>query len=252
MTSDTVVVVPSAGRVDGGPTRAAVADWPLIWVDDALQPVPTPAGARGVRAGGLGFAGAVNQGLAVAREQGFAWAVLLNDDAMPRPGCLAALRAAVDAPGVVAAGPVLEGPDGVESTGLRYHGPTARLRQCTDVPAQVTAVDALSGACLLVSTDVRLDEGFPHGMEDVELAQRLRAAGGTLVVVPRARCWHAGGGSVDRRSRGAARDAVRGHLRLAGASRVRRGLVVAYALAQVAREGGPAERVLGIWEGWHG
>ncbi len=249
MTSDTVVVVPSAGRVDPGPTVAGVAGWPVIWVDDAPDAVAAPPGTEGVRAGGRGFAAAANLGLARARDQGYAWAVLLNDDAVPRPGCIRALRDAVDREGVVAAGAVLEGPDGVESAGLRFHEATARLRQLTEVPGDVQAVDALSGACLLVPTDVRFDEGFPHGMEDVELARRLRAGGGTLVVVPGARCWHQGGGTVDRRSRGAARDAVRGHLRLAGASRVRRGLVVAYALAQVAREGGPAERVLGIWEG---
>jgi len=252
MTSDLVVVVPSAGRVDGAPTRAAVADWPVIWVDDRADAAGGPPDTEVLRAGGLGFAGAANLGLARAQALGFAWALLLNDDAVPRPGCVAALRAAVDAAGVVAAGPVLEGDAGVESAGLRYHEATARLRQQTVVPAGTQPVDALSGACLLVASDVRFDEDFPHAMEDVDLARRLRARGGTLVVVPAARCWHAGGGSVDRRSRGAARDAVRGHLRLAGDSRVRRGLVVAYALAQVAREGGPAERVLGIFEGVSG
>jgi GT2 family glycosyltransferase len=252
MISDTVVVLPTVGLVDAGPTLAAVSGWPVIWVDDAIEPLAAPDGVDAVRAGGLGFAGAVNRGLSRARERGFAWAVLLNDDAVPMQGCLEALRLAVDEPGVVAAGPILEGPDGVESTGLQYHDATARLRQLTRVPIGVTAVDALSGACLLMPAEVSLDEGFPHGMEDVDLARRLRAAGGTVVVVPAARCWHAGGASVDRKSRRAARDAVRGHLRLAGDSPFRRGLVVAYALAQVAKEGGPAGRVLGIWEGWRG
>jgi GT2 family glycosyltransferase len=257
MTSDLVVVVPSAGRVDGAPTRRAVVGWPVIWVDDSAgdsadegaDGVGGPGDTEVLRTWGLGFAGAANCGLARAESRGFAWALLLNDDAVPEPGCVEALRAAVDGIGVVAAGPVLEGPDGVESAGLRYHEPTARLRQQTRVPDDAGPVDALSGACLLVPTDVRFDEDFPHAMEDVDLARRLRAAGGTLVIVPSARCWHTGGGSVDRRSRGAARDAVRGHLRLAGDSRVRRGLVVAYALAQVAREGGPVARVLGVLEG---
>ena len=249
MTSDTVVVVPSAGRVDGAPTLAAVSGWPVIYVDDAPTPQEIPEGADGVRAGGWGFAAAANLGLSRAAERGFTWAVLLNDDAVPAPGCIEALRSAVEAEGVVAAGPVLEGPRGVESAGLRYHEATARLRQETRVPARAQRVDALSGACLLVSVDVRFDERFPHAMEDVELSRRLRAGGGALIVEPEARCWHQGGGSVDRRGREAARDALRGHLRLAGPSRVRRGLVVAYALAQIAREGGPAERLLGVWEG---
>ncbi len=237
MTSELVVVVPSAGRVDGAATKAAVADWPLIWVDDA---------------DGRGFAPTANQGLATAQAQDHAWALLLNDDAVPRPGCIEALLAAVAAPGVIAAGAVLEGPGGIESAGLRFSERSARLRQITEVPAQVQAVDALSGACLLVPTDVRFDEGFPHGMEDIDLARRLRAEGGRLVIVPDARCWHAGGGTVDRRSREATRDALKGHLRLAGESRLRRGLVVAYAVAQVAREGGPAERVLGLLDGVRG
>ncbi len=249
MTSDTVVVVPSVGRVDSAPTLAAVAGWSVLYVDDAPAPQDLPEGVEGLRAGGRGFAAAANLGLARAQERGFTWAVLLNDDAVPRPGCIAALRAAVEAPGIVAAGPVLEGPDGVESAGLRYHEVTARLRQQTRVPAGVQTVDALSGACLLVSVEVRFDERFPHAMEDIDLSRRLRAGGGSLVVEPAARCWHAGGGSVPRRGREAARDALRGHLRLAGDSRVRRGLVVAYALVQIAREGGPAERLLGVWEG---
>ena len=228
----------------------AVEGWPVIWVDDSREGESPPDDVDRVRAGGLGFAGAVNLGLARARERGFGWVLLLNDDAVPEPGCVAALRGAVEAPGIVAAGPILEGPHGVESAGLCFHDATARLRQSTSVPAQVSAVDALSGACMLVPADVHLDEGFPHGMEDVDLGRRLRAEGGQLVVVPSARCWHEGGGSVPRRSREAARGAVRGHLRLAGSSRVRRGLVVSYALAQIAREGGPSERVWGVLEGW--
>ncbi len=250
MTSDLVVVVPSAGRVEVTATLEAVRGWPLLWVDDAPGGGRAPTGVEALATDGRGFAGAANAGLEGASQRGFAWALLLNDDAAPRPGCIAALRAAVEEDGVVAAGPVLESPGGVESAGLAFNPTTARLRQTTEVPVEVCTVDALSGACLLVPTTVRFDEGFPHGFEDVDLALRLRRAGGRLVVVPAARCWHEGGGTVSRRSREAARDALRGHLRLAGRSPLRRTLVVAYALAQIIREGGPVHRLLGVWEGW--
>ncbi len=250
MTSDVAVVVPSAGKVEGRATRKAVEDLALIWVDDSIEGGRGPTGAEILETGGAGFAKAANVGLERAASRGVPWVLLLNDDAVPAPGCVAALRAAVERDGVVAAGPILEGPEGIESAGLAFHEATARLRQLTVVPETTSPVDALSGACLLVGSSVRFDERFPHGFEDVDLALRLRREGGTLVVVPAARCWHAGGGTVPRRSRQASRDAVRGHLRLAGPSRVRRGLVVAYALAQITRERGPADRVLGVWEAW--
>lgn len=230
---------------------AAVAGWPVVVVDDTDEGLGEVAARVQRLGGGQGFAVAANAGLARAAREGFDWAILLNDDAAPEPGCLEAMLAACG-PGVGAVGPLILGPEGVESAGLRYSARTGRLRQQVEAPSGLREVDALSGACLLLSTAERFDEAFRHGMEDVELSLRLRARGLRLLLEPRARCRHQGGGTVHRRSREATRHALAGHLRLVGDSSLRRGFVVALALAQVAREGGPAERLLGVWEGWRG
>ncbi len=249
------VVIPHYSRADLLPRAARAArGWPLIVVDDSPGGLAAPPeGAAVVRAaGGSGFARAANVGLAAADAAGFRRVLLLNDDAAPEPGCIAALLAAAESdPAVRAVGPVLLAPDGaVESAGIRYSPRTGRLAQRTAVPAGLTDVDALSGACLLLPAEARFDEGYPHGFEDVALALALRRAGGRVVLQPAARCRHLGGGTVDRRSRAAARAAVAGHLRLVGPSRARRAAVIGLALAQVLRERGPAERLLGIYEGW--
>lgn len=214
---------------------AAVEGWPLVVVDDSDDgldlDVPT------VRlGGGQGFARAANAGLAAVRTPS---AVLLNDDAAPEPGCLERLARV----GGVC-GPVLVGPRGVESAGIRVRA-WGRVVQITAVPAQDTHVDALSGACLHLPARLRFDERFRHGGEDVELCRR--AGGGTLVVS--ARCWHEGGATLDRASEEAQRHAVAGQLRLVDAG-WRDAVVVGLAVAQVAREGGPATRLRGIGRGW--
>lgn len=228
----------------------AVAGWPVIVVDDGDEVLPPLQGADRVRlGGGQGFAKAANAGLAAAEARGFELALVLNDDAAPEPGCVEALLAAFGE-GVGAVGPLLIGPRGVESAGIDFNGITGRLKQRTAAPSTTAQVDALSGACLLLRSGERFDEGFRHGMEDVAMALELRARGLRCLLVPEARCRHVGGGSVSRTSRAAQAHAVAGHLRLVGRSRVKRGLVLAYAVAQVVREGGPAERLVGVWEGW--
>lgn len=229
----------------------AVAGWPVVVVDDTDEGVgPLPARVERL-GGGQGFARAANAGLARAAREGFGWAILLNDDATPEPGCIDALCAA-RGPGVGAIGPLLLGPAGLESAGLAYSERSGRLRQLREPPPARAEVQALSGCCLLLRTEERFDEAFRHGMEDVELSLRLRRRGLRLLIEPRARCLHLGGGTVNRRSREAARHALAGHLRLVGDSPLRRGFVVALALAQIAREGGPAERVVGVWEAVRG
>jgi hypothetical protein len=214
-------------------------------------------GAEGVAAcvrtvGGTGFSRAANAGLDMAESMGFVWALVLNDDAAPEPGCVSTLLATAQRLGAGAVGPVLTGPAGVESAGIRYAKHTGRVAQVQRAPRRAQVVDALSGACLLVPTTERFDTGFPHGFEDVDLCQRLKAGGRQVWVEPLARCWHEGGSTVDRKSRQAARDAVVGHLHLVGPKRIRRAAVVAWAVAQVVREGGPAHRLAGILEGYRG
>jgi hypothetical protein len=103
----------------------------VVVVDDSDAGAPPLATARVRLSGGSGFARAANAGLAWAESEGYAWALVLNDDARPEPGCVEALLAAAG-PGVGAVGPVLLGPEGVESAGIRFSERTARLKQVTD------------------------------------------------------------------------------------------------------------------------
>ena len=250
---DLCVVIPHRRRGDLL-VRAleAVREWPVVLVDDTDAGVDAALQvAACVRTtGGTGFAPAANAGLAHAESMGFSWALVLNDDAAPDPGCVATLLAAAKSLDAGAVGPILEGSAGVESAGIRYTRHTGRVAQERRVPGSAQVVDALSGACILVPSTERFDTGFPHGFEDVDLCRRLKARGKQVWVEPLARCWHEGGSTVDRKSREAARDAVAGHLYLVGPRRFRRAAVVAWAVAQVVREGGPASRFVGILEGY--
>ena len=250
-TASLCVVLPCAGESRWLASALDSVDrWPRILVDDSFSGVSGPPTATRVRTGGLGFAGAVNAGLEEAKTQGFAWALVLNDDARVEEDCVQELLDARSRhPRALALGPVTEGPRGLESAGIRWNPLTARLKVSRHIPAHSLPVDALSGACLLLSTALRFDTAFPHGFEDVDLCCRIRAQGGEVVLVPTARCWHFGGATVDRQSARATRDALRGHLRLVGPS-WKRAAVLGYAIAQVCREGAQRDRLAAIWEGW--
>lgn len=222
------VVVPHRSAL--GPLRrllAALDGWRVLVVDDSddgvVVDVPT------VRlGGGQGFARAANLGLAAVRTPA---AVLVNDDALPLDDCLERL---VRAGGLC--GPVIEGPGGVESAGLRVT-PWGRVTQRTDRPPADRPVDALSGACLHLPAAARFDERFPHGFEDVELCRRL---GGARVVAG-ARAWHEGGATLGRRTPTATQHAVTGQV-LCFAPGWRTAVVAGLHAAQVVREGGPVAR----------
>ncbi len=251
------VVIPHHSRRDLLPQAlASVSGLPVWVVDDApagAEPCPLPDGVARLRtAGELGFARSCNLGLAAVQAAGLPMALLLNDDAAPQPGCVQALLAARQAhPEAGAAGPVLvDGEGRIESAGIRVHRRSARVRTSRHVPAAATAVDALSGACLLLDSGERLDERYRFGFEDIELCLRLRDRGSTSLLVPGARCTHSGGATLSRRSRAATRHALAGHLMLVEQRRWQRPLVLGWALLQVIREGGPRDRLAGLWEGW--
>lgn len=235
---------------------AAVGDHPLWVVDDSptgLDPQVLPPGVTVIRsAGEEGFARACNLGLVAVQAAGHPWALLLNDDAKPIGDCIERLLQAVEAdPGARAAGPLLVDATGeVESAGIRVHSRSARIHQQRRVPAHTRPVDALSGACLLLPSRERFDPAYRFGFEDIALCRSLQATGRRVLLVPEARCEHAGGATIHRRSRAATRHALAGHLHLVADRRWQRPLVLGWALAQVLREGGSPQRLLGLWEGW--
>lgn len=160
-----------------------------------------------------GFAAGANLG---AQNAGGDWLLFLNSDARLTDQAITKLLAAarsVDRPGAV--GPRIEGPDGSERSVGRYYGPWRdfvrafhlyRLfpgwRLFEDVhlrrlPRETTAVDWVTGACLLVQRDTfettgGFDESYFLYVEDMDLCYRLARAGRTNLYVPDAVVHHEG------------------------------------------------------------
>jgi hypothetical protein len=224
---------------------ASVRGWPALVIDDSPAGLPRCGAPRLRSPGSVGFARAVNLGLEEAGRRGWSHALLLNDDAAPEPGCLEVLREAWTAQDG-ALGPLLLGAQVEAGIKLSRWG---RLRVMREIPEGPCEVPALSGACLLLAVEQRMDPAYRHGMEDIDLCRRLRAQGLRVRLIPAARCQHEGGATLSRRSAEAQRHAVSGHLRLLGGGAYTP-VVLGLALAQVLREGGPAARLEGIRRGW--
>lgn len=255
-----VVVIPCHHRVDLlKQALRALTGWPVLVVDDSPQGLSLPSGVQVARtAGERGFAAAVNLGLAAAEAQGATHALVLNDDAVPAPGCIEALTEAWG-PDTGAAGPLIYAADGLESAGVdeawwgrvrqrRTLGPARDPAASALREGRPAEVSAISGAAMMISTRERFDEGYRHGFEDLALCRSLRRRGQKILLVPGGRVMHLGGASLSRRSRAAQRYAVAGHLRYLDGG-WRGGLAVGLALAQVLREGGPGDRLLGVLDG---
>ena len=163
----------------------------------------------------LGFAKAVNQGAALATGKAI---LLLNPDAFVAEDALEILYAELFKEGVGVTGPLIQYPDGKEQAGGRRLTPTpARafaklfgLSQLglmkdhnlagTQLPEKADAVEALSGACMLIRTSVfrdlgGFDEGYIMHCEDLDFCMQVRLAGLELMFVPDAIVTHKKGHS---------------------------------------------------------
>jgi GT2 family glycosyltransferase len=157
--------------------------------------------ARIVRMGrNSGFAGGCNAGAEAARGE---LLVILNPDAVPRPGFGEAIRrpwregrgwAAWQALIAEARGSRINSAGNpIHFTGIVWAG--RHGRPLADAPA-AAEVPALSGACLAIPLATwRRFGGFPAEFfmyhEDVDLSVRLRSAGGTVGIEPAAVVDHA-------------------------------------------------------------
>ena len=250
--SGLVVVIPTHSR--RALLRRAVAScapWPVVVVDDSphgMAPLPDVHWVRGDGSGG--YSTAVNHGLEAAARLDARAALVLNDDAVLLDDCVARLYAVWrDRGGAV--GPLIEDDEGrLSSAGISLSAWGRLTERREAVSARVHPVQALSGACLLVGTSWRFDPAFSHGMEDVALCRRIRAAGGGVWLVGDARCRHAGGATLARTSPEAQRAAVAGHLRLLGGG-LHTPVVLGLAVAQILREGGGAPRLRAVVGGWN-
>ena len=215
---------------------------PVVVVDDSPEGGLVIEGVTVLRTQGeQGFAVAANLGLAHWEAKGILRVLLLNDDAALRPGALDLLSEAwTESDGALA--PVVFEPGG-PIYGIDV-GRFGRVRLRTS-PGDV---EALSGAAMLLRSRERFDPGFVHGFEDIELCARLRSKGLKVRVIRGAECDHAGGATVSRKSRIGQRRAMAGHLRWVGGG-IPGAFAVGLGLAQIVRERGPADRVLGVLEG---
>ena len=166
----------------------------------------------------LGFAKGCNIGAAHAKGK---YTLFLNPDCALHDGALRSLVTALeDNPQAAIAGPMLLNPDGSEQPGGRRDIPSPWKTFCMllrldllmpehprfknfnhagrAVPKQVTAVDAVSGACMLVRSSVLaknggFDEEYFLHFEDLELCMRLGRNNQLVMFVPQASCTHVKG-----------------------------------------------------------
>ena len=162
-----------------------------------------------------GFSGGHNQGISACEAEYY---LILNSDAIIRPGFFRALLAAADAnPGAGLFAPRIEYDDGLQQVScFRFpspaselirgasSGPVTRLLARYDVPlAMPPAPDQIgwaSFACILLRGSMiaevgPMDEGYFLYFEDAEYCWRARKAGWKIAYVPEARAVHFRGGS---------------------------------------------------------
>jgi GT2 family glycosyltransferase len=176
----------------------------------------------------LGFAGATNLGIAVARElatrdRGPRLIATVNDDLEVAPGWAESLAAALESePEAAAVQGVnlrLDDPGRVDGCGLGWNRwwQAVQLHRGELAPRPETPVEEIFGVsatAALYRTEAldRVEEAssfdgqgpFDPGLgsyyEDVDLACRLRALGSRALLVPRARAFHAGSATGGRMS----------------------------------------------------
>jgi GT2 family glycosyltransferase len=226
-----IVAYNSGPHLQGALDAIAAQTWRdfeiILWDnasrDGAAERARLPANARFIRCeSNLGFAGGNN---AAARETGAELLALLNPDAVPEPRWLERLVAALDADprAVMAASRQVsaEDPSRLDGLGDVYHvsGVCYRggfgAKSAGETPAG--EVFAPCGAAALyrrAAFDAAggFDERFFCYIEDVDLAFRLRLAGGACVFVPDATVRHVGSATMGQRSEFALYHGVRNRI----------------------------------------
>ncbi len=210
-----IVVVDNASG-DGSAER--LTEWRAAQPDDfPVELVLSPTNT--------GFSGGHNLGMGACAADFY---LLLNSDAVLRPGfCKAILAAAEAHPEAGFLAPRLEYDDGTpQVSSFRFHSPLSELIRCART-AQVTRllksrdvsigtdpgaqrIDWASFACILLRDAMvealgPMDEGYFLYFEDAEYCLRGRRAGWSVVHVPQAVTVHYRGGSGPVKALAAAR-----------------------------------------------
>ncbi len=172
----------------------------------------------------LGFAKGINR---LAQEVDTEYLLILNPDCLLRPDGLIRLLAELHThpEAAMVSGRVFK-LDGAEQRGSRRRlpDPGRILRELSGrspgagvdlinqpPPIEACEVEAVSGACMLVRTEVFRDLGgfdvnYPMHFEDLDLMARIGEAGHTIRLVPDVAISHAGGISSNHRPLAVMRD----------------------------------------------
>jgi GT2 family glycosyltransferase len=192
--------------------RQTAADREVILIDNASRDGAAAAAARAhpqarfvANASNLGFAAAVNQAARLARGR---WLALLNPDAFPEPGWLAALLAAAQAwPQVrcfASRQLMAEDPrrldglgDVMSAAGFAFRGGYGQPDPKLAAPAFVFSA---CGGAMMIERELFLamggfDERLFCYCEDVDLGYRLQLRGEPTLLVPAAVVRHVGSAS---------------------------------------------------------
>ncbi|MEM8699266.1 MAG: glycosyltransferase family 2 protein [Pseudomonadota bacterium] len=210
-------------NASGDGSVAAIEDWLAQHPDAPVTFVRSPSNT--------GFSGGHNLGIQAALAEHY---LLLNSDAILRPGALAAfLEAARANPGAGLIGPRVEGEDTTPHTSaFRYPtplseliraaetGPITRIFATRDVPLapipDPTQIEWVSFACVLIRHALieelgEMDEGYFMYFEDTDTCWRAAKAGWQVIQAPEARMVHYRGGSAPVKKLAAAKKRLPGY-----------------------------------------
>lgn len=192
------------------------------WIDSLPEKTPVTLVCSETNSG---FSGGHNQGMGATKADYY---LVLNSDAVLRPGFLHAILRVADAnpqAGIIA--PRIETDDGkVQVSQFRFHSPRSELIRAAataqvtkllqrhvvalDPPVDLVDVEWASFACILLKGEMvtalgPMDEGYFLYFEDAEYCLRARRAGWTLALAPAAVAVHFRGGSGPVKSQALAR-----------------------------------------------
>lgn len=178
-----------------------------------------------------GFSGGHNQGVAARRAEAY---LVLNSDALVRPGAVGALLAALRAdPGLGIVGPRIEHEDGAPQIScFRFPSPWSELARGAGIAALDRAlsrravaigiepdpaeIEWTTFACVLLRGSMAeavgpMDEGYFMYFEDADYCLRAARAGWRVGHAPQARVVHFRGGSAPVKKLAAARKRLPGY-----------------------------------------
>lgn len=204
--SDTLACLASLRRLDYPAARVQVVVVDNASSDATVAEVRThfPEVVVVENGANLGFAAGNNVGLRYALDNGFAYALVLNNDTELAPDTLQALVAAAEAdPRAGAVGPLIyyhAAPARVWSAGgaIDWRRGICRMEGEIDDVGQFAAireVDFVTGCAMLIRRAALeraglLDERFFMYFEETEWCVRAARAGFRILFVPQAKLWH--------------------------------------------------------------